>query len=148
MKTTYTDGTTPAILKMGREWKLSPYGPENPDKDCRWFGTKAEAVAEADKLRELYLTPDVLALFDALAADAANWSGSPLFGGNVGRDPAHKGHLANLKKAGLVTTQEDDDAGKRDMNGRRLPPTYWVYFTDAGKALAAERNGIDPTTLA
>jgi hypothetical protein len=34
------------------------------------------------------------------------------------------------------------------MNGRRLPPTYWVYFTDAGKALAAERNGIDPTTLA
>jgi hypothetical protein len=77
MKTTYTDGTTPAILKMGREWKLSPYGPENPDKDCRWFGTKAEAVAEADKLRELYLTPDVLALFDALAADERTGADHP-----------------------------------------------------------------------
>jgi len=77
-----------------------------------------------------YLTPAVLALFDELWGDAPNWSGSPMFGGNVASTPASKGHLTNLKKAGLVTTEVDSDD----------PSLSWVYFTAAGKALAAERG--------
>lgn len=77
-----------------------------------------------------YLTPDVLALFDALARDTGNWGGTPLFGGNVDATPANKGHLTNLKRAGLVTTEQDEDDRK----------CHWVYFTDAGRALAAEHG--------
>jgi hypothetical protein len=67
------------------------------------------------------------ALFVALVKDAGNWSGVPLFGGNVGNSAADKGHLTDLKRKGLVTTEQDSD-NKR---------CHWVNFTDAGKQYAA-----------
>lgn len=75
-----------------------------------------------------YLTPAVLDLFDQLWRDAPNWSGSPLFGGNVADTPANKGHLTNLKKSGLVTTEVDERS------------CSWVYFTSQGKELARSRG--------
>jgi hypothetical protein len=68
------------------------------------------------------------ALFIALVKDAGNWSGSPLFGGNVGNTAADKGHLTDLKRKGLVTTEQDSD-NKR---------CHWVHFTDDGKQYAAD----------
>jgi hypothetical protein len=66
-------------------------------------------------------------LFVALAKDAGNWSGTPLFGGNVGTKPADKGHLTALKKAGLVRSWADEE-NKR---------CHWVAFTNAGVLFAA-----------
>jgi hypothetical protein len=76
------------------------------------------------------ISPAALALFLALANDAGNWSGTPLFGpkGNVGYEPADKGHLLWLKRAGFVTTQEDDDG------------YAFCRFTVIGRALAAEHG--------
>lgn len=71
------------------------------------------------------ITPQSLKVFLAYAEDAGNWSGTPLVGG----DKAERGNLTQLKKAGLIET--DTDEGHT-----------WLYFTDAGKALAAE-HGID-----
>lgn len=65
------------------------------------------------------LTPRSIQLFKDLANDAGNWGGSPLFGGNVGCDKGDKGNLTQLKKAGLLTTQEDEGLS-------------WVNFTEAG----------------
>lgn len=76
------------------------------------------------------LTSGSLDLFLALARDADNWSGHPLFGGNVGHGKANKGHLTDLKKRGLVTTQDDERGDS------------FVTFTEAGEALA-ERHGIE-----
>jgi len=71
----------------------------------------------------LNLTPDSLALFDALANDANNWSGTPL----IWITPAQRGNLTNLKRSGLLTTFNSDG----DM---------FANFTDAGMALAASRG--------
>ena len=68
------------------------------------------------------ITPQSLALFLVYARDAGNWSGTPLVGGNVGGSRADRGNLTQLKRAGLIVTQED--------NGT------WIHFTDAGNALA------------
>lgn len=68
-------------------------------------------------------------VFLAYAEDAANWSGTPLVGGNVGGSKEERGNLTQLKKAGLITTFESDGL-------------TWVRFTDAGKALSLE-NGIE-----
>jgi hypothetical protein len=67
------------------------------------------------------LTPESTALFVELVIDAGNWNGSPLFGGNVGRKPAAKGHLTALKKQGLVTTEFDENR-----------VCCWVRFTESG----------------
>lgn len=77
------------------------------------------------------VTPASLKLFLDLASDAGNWSGQPLFGGNVGNSPADKGNLTHLKKLGLVRTEEDDDDGN-----------VWVIFTKAGREFARE-NGVN-----
>lgn len=53
--------------------------------------------------------------------DAGNWDGSPLVGGNVGGEPADKGYIVNMKKAGLVETWMDDG-------------DVWMDFTDLGHA--------------
>lgn len=74
------------------------------------------------------LTSSSIDLFIALAKDAGNWSGTPLFGGNVGGSNESKGHLTQLKKAGLVTTWQDPDDKKLS----------WVSFTKEGKAFAAK----------
>lgn len=67
-------------------------------------------------------------LFMDYAKDAANWSGMPLVGGNVGGSKEDRGNLTQLKQAGLVTTQFDEGC-------------TWLLFTAKGMALAAE-NGI------
>ena len=79
------------------------------------------------------ITPKSLEVFLAYAHDAGNWSGVPLVGGNVGGDRAERGNLTQLKIAGLIETDTDEG-------------NTWLYFTDAGKALAAE-HGIDLGTI-
>ena len=64
-------------------------------------------------------------LFEALARDAGNWSGTPPLGHNVATDAASRGNVTQLKVLGLITTyREDGDT--------------WVDFTAAGMALATE----------
>lgn len=73
------------------------------------------------------ITDRSLALFLDYARDAGNWNGNPLVGGNVGRSKEDRGNLTQLKQAGLLTTE-------KDWEDRSLA---WVYFTEAGRALAA-----------
>jgi hypothetical protein len=75
------------------------------------------------------LTPTSLALFLAYADDAGNWSGNPWVDGNISLDAAGRGNLTDLKRKGLLITQEDDGDA-------------FIIFTPAGVALAAE-HGID-----
>jgi hypothetical protein len=70
------------------------------------------------------LTPASTDLFVSLVKDAGNWSGIPLYHG----DKATNGNLADLKKKGLIKTEQDED-------NRRC---VWVYFTPEGKALATQ----------
>ena len=65
------------------------------------------------------------ALFRELAADATNWNGEPLLGGNVRMDQKLKGNVTHLKKLGLITTFADEG-------------NTWVIFTDSGKAAASD----------
>lgn len=76
------------------------------------------------------LSKEALDLFLEYARDAGNWSGTPLVGGNVTTGPKEKGYLTALKKAGLIKTEVD---GERNQ-------CIWLYFTDAGKALALEHG--------
>ena len=46
----FGEETTPAILECGGDWKVSPNGPDDPDTDCFWVDTKAEAVEECSRL--------------------------------------------------------------------------------------------------
>lgn len=69
-------------------------------------------------------------LFLEYARDADNWSGTPLVGGNVGGSKADRGNLTQLKQAGLIKTDRDEDGN------------VWIYFTPEGRAYAAE-NGVD-----
>ena len=71
------------------------------------------------------ITDGTKALFIELVNDSGNWSGSPLFGGNVADTPASKGHLTHLKKLELVTTYVDEE-----------DDTVWVNFTEQGVAYA------------
>lgn len=75
------------------------------------------------------ITETSKAIFLAYAADAANWGGTPLVGGNVGGSKEERGNLTQLKRAGLITTFKYEG----DM---------WIRFTDAGKAFALE-HGIE-----
>ena len=78
------------------------------------------------------ITAKSLELFLAYAKDADNWSGNPLVGGNVGGTKEDRGNLTQLKKAGLLVTEQDQD----DRS------CQWVYFTPAGRELAAS-HGIE-----
>jgi len=71
------------------------------------------------------LTDSSLTLFTALVKDAGNWSGTPLWGGNVGGSAADNGNLTDLKIKGLVTTFEDEGLD-------------YVEFTPLAKEYAAE----------
>jgi len=68
------------------------------------------------------LSPASLSLFLALANDADNWSGTPLWDGNK----REAGNLTDLKKKGLLKTDQDEDNKK----------CFWVFFTESGKELA------------
>lgn len=72
------------------------------------------------------ITRASLKLFLAYAEDANNWNGMPLIGGNVpGDHRAQRGNLSQLKKAGLIRTEQDEGLA-------------WIVFTAVGKALAAQ----------
>lgn len=73
------------------------------------------------------ITAKSLELFLAYARDAGNWYGTPLVGGNVGGSKQDRGNLTQLKQAGLIKTAVYEDC-------------TWIYFTDAGIALAAEHG--------
>jgi|GEM_PF-2030259 len=92
--------------------------------------TTHESTPQQSIAADVNLSPEALTLFLALARDAGNWSGTPLFGGNVGGSPESKGHLTKLKRARLVTTFVDYD--DRSLS--------WVQFTAAGRALAAQHG--------
>jgi len=72
------------------------------------------------------ITPASLNLFLSLATDAPNWDGAPLY---ESHSKAERGNLTQLKVAGLLYTEQDDDSD-----------CLWVYFTDAGKELAAQHG--------
>lgn len=74
------------------------------------------------------LSENSKAFFIALMKDAGNWSGSPLFGGNVGGSQESKGWLTDLKRKGLLITEQDGDNRK----------CQWVYFTNKGCEYAIE----------
>lgn len=73
------------------------------------------------------ITQDSLTVFLAYARDAGNWSGTPLVGGNVGGSKEERGNLTQLKKAGLITTFNNDGE-------------TWVDFTPQGRGLASEHG--------
>ena len=73
------------------------------------------------------ITARSLEVFLAYAADADNWSGTPLVGGNVGGSKEERGNLTQLKQAGLIRTSTEEGC-------------TWILFTPAGKALAAEHG--------
>lgn len=73
------------------------------------------------------ITARSLALFLAYAKDAGNWNGTPLVGGNVGGSAEDRGNLTQLKQAGLIKTSFEEGC-------------TWLFFTDSGKALAAEHG--------
>lgn len=73
------------------------------------------------------LTDASLELFLAYARDAANWDGRPPIGENVDSSRESQGHITQMKKAGLITTE-------------RQGPWSLIVFTDAGRALAAEHG--------
>jgi septal ring-binding cell division protein DamX len=66
-------------------------------------------------------------VFRLYAEDAANWSGMPLVGGNVSGSKEDRGNITQLKRAGLIKTQEDDG-------------NMFILFTAAGKAFAQTMN--------
>ena len=74
------------------------------------------------------LPANALLLLDAYIADAPNWNGTPLLGGNVCLlgEKEDRGLLTYLKRAGLLTTDTDEDG-------------IWITFTEAGLKLGAER---------
>ena len=61
-----------------------------------------------------------------IAAEAVDWDGVPCLDDLT---PAEKGYVCNMKKQGLIETHKVDGC-------------LWAYFTDEGRALAAE-NGIE-----
>lgn len=81
-------------------------------------------------MTNIKLTERSKKLFLEYANDAANWSGNPLVGGNVGGSKSDRGNLTDLKKKGLLKTFND---GEGHM---------WVTFTEIGKEYAKE-NGVD-----
>jgi hypothetical protein len=78
-----------------------------------------------EMMTTLKITETSKTVFKAYADDAANWSGSPLVGGNVGGTKEERGNLTQLKRAGLITTFESD--------GHK-----WLSFTEAGFHYACE----------
>ena len=85
--------------------------------------------SEDQQIPVMDLSVESTRLFIDLAEDAGNWSGTPLWGGNVGGGRQDRGNLTDLKKKGLVTT--DVDEGQT-----------WIFFTALGTEVA-RRLGID-----
>lgn len=125
---------TDAELKerLGRTTKFS-----SALASVRWYlkNEKPEVQGTPAKL-SVKLSPKSEALFRDLIKDADNWSGTPLFGGNVGGDKKSAGNLTDLKKKELLTTCQDEE----NKN------CQWVHFTDKGLDLAKEM-GLDVSSF-
>ena len=78
-------------------------------------------------MRNKFLTDATLAVFLDFARTCRAEERDPEVCGTSRKD---KGHITNLKKAGLITTSIDDSGWNNN----------WVAFTDKGKALAAEHG--------
>lgn len=76
-------------------------------------------------MANLNLTADTQAFFVEIVEDLGNWSGMPLFGGNISDSAKNKGHLTDLKKKGLVTSFREEGC-------------TWLELTEDGKAFATE----------
>lgn len=44
------DDTMPRIMECETDWKVSPYGDAEPDRDCYWVETHEEALLELENL--------------------------------------------------------------------------------------------------
>jgi hypothetical protein len=80
-------------------------------------------------MNQARITETTKALFLAYAKDADNWSGTPMVGGNVGGSAEERGNLTQMKKAGLVTTFNDEGC-------------TWLRFTPEGVKFARD-NGVE-----
>jgi len=80
------------------------------------------------------LTTPSIELLRLLAEDAINWGGTPVYGHNVQSDHERNGNLTDLKKKGLLAT--DDEI----MHGERI---VWVHFTATGRKFIKDTFSID-----
>ena len=49
----------PALLRCETDWKVSPYGVEEPDRECYWVPSFEEALEELKYWREWHVAnPD------------------------------------------------------------------------------------------
>jgi DNA-binding MarR family transcriptional regulator len=71
------------------------------------------------------LTKDSKDLFIQYANSARNWGGAPLWDEQGIASKSDLGNLTDLKKKGLLNTQDDED-------------DIFIHFTDKGKAYAIE----------
>ena len=83
---------------------------------------------------EIKLTESSLKLFKDLVESASNWNGIPLYNEDGTATKADNANLTDLKKKGLITTQEDVSS---DIGGKKVK-IQWVNFTKDGYALAEE----------
>ena len=44
------DPHAPRILECENDWKISPHGDADPDRDCYWVQSLEEALSEIDEL--------------------------------------------------------------------------------------------------
>jgi len=89
--TKFNETTTPAILRSGdNDWKVSPFGPDDPDRDCFWVETKKEAIEECEAIVAAPSMCEIAAMVSALRA-----AGYSVAQGSIVLDALHKeGRLA------------------------------------------------------
>lgn len=91
------------------------------------YDHKKGTGAEQPKTEGPKLTDTSHQLFMELADDAGNWSGQPLLGGNVSSSKELRGNVTQLKRAGLISTQQDEGQ-------------TWVNFSPKGIEYAAQHG--------
>ena len=89
------------------------------------MNTKTTTTATTN---EITLTPASLKLFTDLVKDAPNWNGCPL----VYLNRAERGNLTDLKRMGLLETEDDGDGN------------IFAYFTKKGSTHAVAIGLEDP----
>lgn len=92
------------------------------------------AAIEFDTVRIAGTIPAIsdrsLQLLLAYARDIPNCSGRAPVGGNAGGSKEDRGNLTQLKRAGLITTDTDEDN------------RVWLRFTDSGREMAARHGAV------
>lgn len=73
------------------------------------------------------LTPASQALFEAIARNLGNWSGTPPCYDHITKE--NRGNLTQLKRAGLVTTFRSDGEEWIDMTNAGLAKATAAGFT-------------------